>query len=102
MPLDQKDSVHLFLNLRKGHWMTSFLRVWTVIDKWLAVRAASPAIGACVKWCAWSTHIVWYSIGAWDGHRATFYCLPTHLLPLIAIHIITSSHQPSHLCQQST
>ena len=89
--------LHPFWNFGKGHWVTSFLRVWAVIDKWLAVCAASPAIGACVKRCG----SIGYS-GTLGSHRATFYCLPTHLLLLIAIHIITSSHQPSHLCQQLT
>ena len=35
--------------------MTSFLLVWSAIDKRAAVRTASPAIEACVK--RWHAHL---------------------------------------------
>ena len=41
--------------LRKGGSMTSFLLVWSAIDKRAAVRTASPAIEACVK--RWHAHL---------------------------------------------
>ena len=41
--------------LRKVGWMTSFLLVWSAIDKRAAVRTASPAIEACVK--RWHAHL---------------------------------------------
>ena len=112
MALDQKGSVHFFWNFRKGHWMTSFLRVWTVIDKWLAVRAASPAIGACVKWYgAWYSLVYgWYGIGCMGRPPGDVLLLPHPLTPsdshphnypqpsaipsMSAIHLITSNHPP--------